>query len=342
MMHPELPERLDDQLKQPRSSPGRHLRIFTFVCIAVSLLLIAEITARVVVAPRTGDANATKDVQVERQVSFVRDVGSAKIVIAGTSMAGVGIDPAVLTHITGRSTFNAALGCANPHIVADWLPNFVAPELSPDIVVLAIPPSDLDSRSCPRSWTDIEMLTVSAGDKRSLQQRLNPRPFLWEHSALWRQRPWLREINNLPYLVVDVPWTWDVTFRPDGFWQVDAWAETNQETFILEPHRTQITIDRSRVSAIQQTIADLTSQGVEVVIAELPMANRWIDHLSGSLVSHAEAKAALQEIASEAGLKFLRAPVKFHENNRFVDEGHMTPTGSQQYSQWLGTQLTTL
>ena len=312
-----------------------------FVAMAIGTLLCAELLARVFVAPRIGDANATKDIQIERQIGFVRTLApeGVDIVVAGTSMAGVGIDPAVLSDVTGRSAFNAALGCANPLIVADWLPNFVAAELSPDVVVLAITPTDLDPLSCPRAWTQIEMLTVPAGTERSLRRSLNPRPFLQENSALWRQRPWLREINNLPYLVVDVPWTWDVTFRPDGFWQVDAWAEVDQETYLLEPHRTQISIDEQRVEAISSTISELRGQGVNVVVAEMPMAQRWIDHVGGSLVSFDEAEQTLQEVAEEAGARYVQSPEEFHNNRFFIDEGHMVPEGAKQYSQWLASQL---
>ncbi len=320
---------------------GRRHTVVTFLVVAICTLLFAELLARVVVGPRTGDANATKEVQTERQIGLIRSLApdGVDIVVAGTSMAGVGVDPAVLSEISGRSAFNAALGCANPLVVADWVPNFVAPELTPDVVVLAITPSDLDARSCPRSWTEIEMLTVSAEDDWSLRRAVDPRPFLRENSVLWRHRPWLRQINNLPYLVMDVPWTWDVTFRSDGFWQIDAWAEVDQQTFILEPHRTQISIDQSRIDAIASTVSELKSQGVNVVIAEMPMAQRWLDHIGDSVVSYADAEQALRDVANDIGARYLPSPDEFHDNLLFIDEGHMTPEGADLYSRWLGVQL---
>ena len=337
-----IPENDQAPASSDRTDTKRTMRTFgVFLAVVMSVLVGAEVAARVIVAPRTGDANASKDVQVERQIGFVRNLETdgVSIVVAGTSMAGVGVDPKVLTAMTDRSAFNAALGCANPHVVADWIPNFVAPELQPDVVVLAMTPSDLDSASCPRAWTDIELLTVPPGDSRTLQQRVDPRPFLRENSALWRQRPWLRQINNLPFLIVDMEWTWDVTFRADGFWQIDAWAEVDQETFLLEPHRTQIAIDETRAAAVSSTISELQDQGIEVVVAELPMANRWIDHLEDSLVTYAEAEEALRSIAEESGATFLPSPEEFHKNGYFIDEGHMTPEGSLSYSAWLGSQL---
>ncbi len=329
---------------QPRNpdTPQRPVILLSKFLVAVLIVFIgAEVVARAWVAPRIGDANASKDVQIERQIGFVRNLkpDGVDVVVAGTSMAGVGIDPEVLTAMSGQSAFNAALGCANPLVVSDWIPNFVARELSPEVVVLAITPSDLDPESCPRAWTDIELLTVPAGDQRTLSQRLDLQPFLRENSALWRQRPWLRQINNLPFLVFDREWTWDVTFRDDGFWQVDAWAEVDQETYLLEPHRTQISVDQARVDAIAATVADLEASGIEVVIAELPMAMRWIDHLDASLVSYDQAEAALRETAERAGATYLPSPEEFHDNIYFIDEGHMTPEGALSYSAWLGSQI---
>lgn len=302
----------------------------------LTIVLLGELFAVFVVERHRGLESPTKDIQVERQIDFIDGFADgAGIVVAGTSMAGVGVDPVVLTRETGVVTFNASLGCGNPLVMEDWLLNFVAPELDPGVVVLSVAPTDLDRDACPREWTEIEMLVTPSNGRQ-----IDVRAYLRENSALWRNRDWLRGINNLPLLVFGNDWVWDVTFRPDGFWVVDDYAPVDKDVFLLNPNRTQIRAEAPYANALERTIEELSTTGVHVVVAEVPMAQRWIDHLAGSNRSYTEAQDYLREIAEENGASFIGTTQDLHDNEGFIDEGHMTPEAAAVYSKYLSDALT--
>ena len=70
------------------------------------------------------------------------------------------------------------------------------------------------------------------------------------------------------------------------------------------------------------------------------MAQRWIDHLAGSNRSYAEAQDYLREIAEENGASFIGTTQDLHDNEGFIDEGHMTPEAAAVYSKYLSDALT--
>ncbi len=329
-----------DQAAPARRHRGR--RMFWFLAVLVSLLAAGELFARLVVEPRRGVDAAAGDVQVERQLKFIRDLTDddptdpdIDVVVAGTSMAGVGLDPQIIGDLSSMNIFNASIGCGNPMVMSDWLPNHVGPQLNPDVVVLAVSPTDFDAEACPRSWTPINDLLNPVEPKLYK----NPRLYIQQNSALWRNRSWLRGINNLPQLITEPDWVWDVSFRSDGFWQVDDWAPTDPESFLLNPNRKQIRLDDDFMNALRSTIVDLRAQGIDVVISEMPMAQRWINHLSESTISYRQAQLNLEQIALESGAEFIPADPSLHKDTWFIDEGHMTPSGTAAYSVWLAENL---
>ncbi len=329
-----------------RPSFGR--RFALFLALVVALALVGEVVTRQFVDPvRTipkpynrVDPNVQSHVDrmVELSNSTDADQGPIDIVMSGTSIVGVGLDPTVIDAATGATSYNAAIGCANLEIQSEWLPNWVADLAKPDAVVIGLNVGDLDETSCVRDWDDRETYDDTSFD------------FDWEmynRSSLWRQREFLAEPQNWRVFwdKEEIVGFWDINIRDtDGFWEVERFKDIDQQTFLLNPDKTFLTKHEATLESLTTAVEGLTEQGIEVVVLEFPMPQRFYDNLTGSEgVSFAEASEAIRGTAEAAGATYLvNDSEEFRDNILFIDESHLTPEGAARFSEWAGEEFATL
>ncbi len=327
----------------PRS---RWRRFVLFAVLVILLPLLGEVATRQFVDPvRTiskpynrVDPNVQSHVNRMIELSDGDPDGPIDIVMSGTSIVGVGLDPVIIDSATGASTYNAAIGCANLEIQSEWLPNWVADLASPDAVVIGLNVKDLDETTCVRGWDDRATYDDTSFD------------FDWEMynaSSLWRQRTFLSEPQNWRVFwdKEDIVGFWDINIRDtDGFWEVTRFNDIDQQTFMLNPDKTGLTKHQATLDALATAVEGLTAEGIEVVVLEFPMPQRFYDNLTDPKgVPYVDASEAIRQTAEDAGATYIvNDSEDFRENTLFIDESHLTPEGARLFSEWTGEQLAAL
>ncbi len=325
--------------KRPRSIASRLAMI---VVPLVVVVLLAEVATRQWIDPLH---NVTAEQKfdpfvvqhVDRMVEL-RDGAPADridVVVSGTSVVAVSINPDIAGPAANANVYNAAIGCANLEIQAEWLPNWVADFAQPDTVVIGVNPGDFDKEACVRGWDDRNAFDDTSFD---------PDWELFKISSLWRQRKFLAEPQNWKVFweAEEVQGFWDLDIdAKTGFWNVVAWREDiDIDTFLLNPGRTNLRVDKEMTDSLAAAISELSEQGITVVVAEIPMAQRFADNLTDPATrDFDEVLAMTEKIAVDNGATYLPADPRFRQNDLFIDGSHMTPDGAEEFSVWFGSQL---
>ena len=276
---------------------------------------------------------------VDRMVELTgASEGPIDIVMSGTSIVGVGLDPTIVDDVTGAVSYNAAIGCANLNIQSEWLPNWVADFAQPDAVVIGLNVKDLDETTCVRDWDDREQFDDTGFD---LDYEL------YNVSSLWRQREFLAEPQNWRVFwdQEEIVGFWDINIRStDGFWEVLRFNDIDQETFLLNPDKKALIHHENTSNDLASAVEQLTEAGIDVVVLEFPMPQRFHDNITSSDgVSFEEASGIIRDAAEGAGATYLvNESLEFRDNSLFIDESHLTPEGATLFSQWAAAELAAL
>ncbi len=315
-----------------------------FVVLAVLIPLLAEAAVRQFVDPvrYIPQPYIKIDPNVQAHVNRMTELRDGPvddhidIVLSGTSIVGVGLDPTILSERTGQNVYNSSIGCANLAIQSDWLPNWVADFAEPDLVVIGVNPSDFDETSCVRDWDSRADYDKSGFD------------FDWELynvSSLWRQREFLSEPQNWRVFwdKEEIASFWDINIRTDdGFWEVLRFKEDiDLQTFMLNPDKNSLVFHDITKKSLADAITGLVEADIEVVVLEFPTPQRLRDNLTDpSGIAYDEASEIIREVAETNGAEYLRNDdPSFRDNLLFIDESHLTPEGAEKFSLWTAEQL---
>ncbi len=336
------PSRLDTahdgriQLGARRRGLSRWLGAF------VAIVVLAEIAARVVVpaaVPEIRWIDAGAQLRIE---AMDADDRRAEVVFAGTSSAGQAFVPSVFERVddSGRSSFNASLAGAVPTVMGPWLVDEVVPRLDPDLIVWGLSPLDFstaygdDQLVAYRSAVETRGGLLAEVDRRvgSVSQLVESRRILRSPTALFGTDADARDRRFDQARA---------TTGPDGE-RVDFGVDVGAERRAITRTRLDgFGIDDADVDAIATTIETLQASGVEVVLVELPLPNRFRDQLPGGDADANVVSSSIRSLGERLGVDVMLMPRALGDR-RFVDFTHVESDAAAVVTEWVARGLAEL
>lgn len=280
------------------------------------------------------------DAVAQEKIDQMDRLGHADIVFIGTSMAWQAFVPSefTATDAAHRSGYNAALVGGVPQVMQRWTLEEVVPRLEPSTVVWGLSSLDLAPGFGETSVTAYESaLATRRGALADIER------FGAARLGLVRYRPTLRspaslfggsgakELDESYAEVAEV-------LAPDGG-HSSFEENTSEELAAVQRTRlTDFTPDPEDVRAIRQTIAALQSRGIEVVIVELPVPERFVELHPKGATDHTLVGNELSAIADELGVPFIRMATGRNDAD-FVDFTHLTSQAAAEFTRTLAGAL---
>jgi len=313
-------------VERPTRRLGRLAALFSLGLVAA--IGLAEATARFAQAvgpPALRWYDATTQLKVEQ----MGDLGRADVVFAGTSMAWQGLVPRLFTNTdpAARTAYNAGLAGGVPVVMEPWLLEEVIPRLQPELVVWGLSSMDFSA-----SYGDDNLdryrdaLDSRTGALASVEQTFA------RFSALVRYRSILR--------------------RPSAFLGIDANAIERDfanaasslgeggerrafKTDVSDTHRDQVAarlrsfaIDGADIAAIHRTITALNDRGIEVILAEMPVPDRYIDLHPNGQADMDRVHATIVTIAELTDTRFIDLRNGYTDDD-YVDFTHLDKSAAR-------------
>ena len=297
--------------------------------IVLAVLLLSELVARVLAGglPNPDWNFAQTDRKVSQMEAMAAAGETAEVVLIGNSSVNAAFLPEDLAASTGLGDFfNAGLDGSSMRQTEDWTLNVVVPLVAPETVLIGLTSRDLNDASSSNAEVYNNYLN-SRGRSRFLGEETigqKVQRALSEVSALVRISPFIRDPASLV-----------TQYNPDG-------PDTGE--FVLPgeeyaPRQLDITRTRERalndftlggveLEALGRLVDSLESQGIEVVVIEMPYVGDeyLVLHPNGT----ADYDAYRQMVAgftSERGLAYIDLTDYPWTTAEFYDFLHVNSTG---------------
>jgi hypothetical protein len=326
-------------------APTRSLRRALAAALAATLavLVAAEVAVRLVedrLPPRSGWISDEYPQKID-QMDALAAGGGVDVVLLGSSVVDVSVDPAGLAGAAGRrGAYNAGLIGATPEIVEAWA--HVVSTLRPDVAVVAVSSRDLNGNGAGmRSST--ELFRRSAGGRRLLGTQSTADRIEWwldDHVALLRHRQSLR--RPLEALTsYDPPDRNSTRLTRLGFETHLAAStyrsdETTSAFFRREPLRDWAVTDDQR-GALARLATSLEDQGIRVILLDVPVTDDYVSLHPEGAADVAEYAAAIDALAVDADAEVLRPGIWPEE--LFSDPLHLNGAGVERLTAELRAYL---
>ena len=296
----------------------------------VTVLLVAEVGVRLltdVLPPPAGWPTDEYPLKDERTEELAGD-GGVGVVVVGSSVADVSVDPAGLDH--ARGAYNAGLVGATAWIVDAWTRELVVPRLDPDVVVVAVSSRDLNDNGAGVALSD-GLFRRSEGGRRVLGTESTAdevERWLDERSALLRYR----EVLRRPFEA------WAGYDPPDR--DAAAITELGLETHLLderyadrafavdfmrrEPLR-DFALDGVQEAAFERLVTGLVADGRRVVVVDVPVTQDYVDAHPRGEQDMDDYRAVVDAVVARTGAELVRPGV--WEPSLFSDPLHLNGAG---------------
>lgn len=330
-----------------RARPTERRRLGRLVAATVAIVLVAELTARLIdpALPEPlvfYDAVAqVKDHQLDR----LAQAGGADIVIVGNSMALFAVAPNELEAQLGEAgspatVYNAGLTAGVPAVAGDYLERFVIDRARPQVVVWLLSTADLNEGFPDQAFARYEESIVVREDVWAGLDRTGS-----DLSSLIRNRRLLRDPKT--YL--------DWLRGRDGEVERTASVITDSGEMTLQnlPRNraaqqqvrdalANFSLGGTTARLVTRTIEDLRERGITVVLAEGTVPNDTVRfHPNGARDLRAF-QEELARIGSETGSPIVALPDDLRADRLYQDYSHMNTRGGRRYTAHLGAELSRL
>jgi hypothetical protein len=276
------------------------------------------------------------DAATQLKVEQMDDLGDADVVFAGTSMVWQGLVPGVFTGTDPerRTTYNAGLAGGVPVVMEPWLLEEVVPRLQPDLVVWGLSSMDF-STSYGHDNLDRyrDALDSRTGALATIEQTTA------RFSALVRYRTILRHPNALfgsERDGIEDDFVDAAAVLGNGGERLDFETATSPDRARqIQARLHNYRIDPIDIDALYRTVNALRHRGIEVVLAEMPIPNRYVFLHPEGAADTARAHETIVAISDVFGLPLIDLRYGFTDDD-FIDFTHL----NQAAAGILTTQLT--
>jgi hypothetical protein len=333
----------------------RRRRILLALGAAIAIVLLAEGGARVLAPYLTeperygDDATAVKVAQMD-----ARGPGCTDVVLAGNSMGRDAFDPVAFTASDAghRSAYNASLDAASPELLEPWLLDQTLPRLDPDVVVITMASLDVNA-SGPATRAALEAYRGAERTRTDLLGRFGAE--VASVSDLVAYRTQLRDPAELA-TAIDRLQSRTGAARPtptgiDGVLGADGEGlsrralryrgEPGAKLFTREQLLKGWALDDGQLAAARSLIDGLRAEGVEVVLAVLPVTEDYVAQHPGGEADFDVFLDAVDRLATDEGVALL----DLHDAagpELFADTHHLNGDGAAWFSAELAQRLGSL
>jgi hypothetical protein len=315
------------------SEPTNRRRTALPLLIGVLIVVVlAEVAARLVMA-QTTDAIRWYDATAQLKVEQMEELGGVEVVFAGTSMAQQAFVPSVFDEATGTKSWNAGLAGGTPEVMSPWLLEEVVPRLQPSTVVWGLSSFDLAPAYGPaQAEVYEEALETRDGWLAAADRAVS------SGSVLVRNRAVLRSLDALAGAAAHERGV----AHAEAERITGADGERTEQTADVGEQRGRIVAARlanftphpDDLDLIATTVRSLEADGIDVVLVQLPVPDRFRDAHPNGNADHALVGPALAELAAELDVRFLQL-LDAAASPDFVDFTHLDASSAAELSRSL-------
>ena len=283
---------------------------------------------------------ANMQAKFEQMTDLADDGQQVDIAFVGSSVVFNGIDPVAFTNAsTGIVGYNAAIaGAISPRSWRWWTNEVVLPRLQSEIVVIGVASVDLNSGVADVFWGPLTRSRgfgrVETNTETSWGSRLEDE--LDQRIALFRLRTILRE----PLRIVVRFGKGDSTaldIGPYGTGPVAGKIEPYELTEsgkrrIKEGELEDFRLQGPDLEELEGLVEDLQSQGVGVVLLNMPVTDDYIALHPNGLRDYTRYLGELTDLARRRDIRFLDFGREVSSLDLFRDPTHLNPTGAARFS----------
>jgi len=320
-------------------SDRRRRVVLLFLLGLLTALVVAEASARFAEAagpPILRWYDATTQLKVEQ----MDDLDRVDVVFAGTSVVWQGLVPEVFTGTdpAGRTAYNAGLAGGVPVVMEPWLLEEVIPRLQPDLVIWGLSSMDFST-----SYGDDNLDRY----RDALDSRTGPLAAIEQTtarlSALVRYRTILRhpgalfgpERDAIETDFADAAAILGIDGQRLSF-RADTGPDRARQ---IEARLSDYRIDESDIQAIHRTVNALRDQGVEVLLIEMPVPDRYVSLHPEGVADTSRAHETIIAISDGFDIPTIDLRFGFTDDD-FVDFTHLDQTSTTNLTIQLTIALT--
>lgn len=329
----------ESSLGAPAPADTRDVGPFIAILLVFVMLLAAgEIATRVWVAAVQPEQIRWYDASTQLRAEQFDEIGERSVVFAGTSMAWQGFVPSVFTanDPQGRSAYNVGLAGGVPTISEPWLHEHVVPNLEPDVVVWGLSSLDFSSSYGDTNfdaWADAR--ESKSGRLASIERATSVSALVRWRSVLRDPAQWMGDGGD--DVATDIADAQAILggdgerldFAPD----VSPLRAAVQKTRVAD-----MTPDVRDVAAVLRAIDQLEAAGVEVVLVQMPVPDRFIELHPEQRASINRVRDLVDGIGAETGVRVVDLTTGFTDDN-FVDYTHLDSASAARLTEMLAASL---
>jgi hypothetical protein len=308
-----VPTRRDRRTR--RAGPRLRRVAIAFVCV----LVLLEVGLRVAwpTALRS-DGFPSRDVklkvaQIDRRTN--RELPRPSVVLAGSSVAQRGLDPATVRQRLGggsHSVYNAALRAATIEDTSTWLEDFVVPSLRPSKVVIGLSDFGLADAVCSLCFDRNVAAEARLGRAPEYADLANRISYVFRYRGTLR-RPWaayevVRDFDRENIENLD-----DDGFAP---WVDKQWS--GRDLGAAPP-----TTFAAGTKTLDDLVGWLRHRGIEVTLVSMPVPKAIDSQRYAALVD------SWRRVARRHGVDLVEPDPRTFPRSMFADPVHLNERGAQ-------------
>jgi hypothetical protein len=330
-----VPRSPDNRERRPRRGV-RHALLLTIL-----VLVLAEAGARSVV-PRLPEEPVWGTGQLDIKVAQMARLGTADVVVVGSSVGGVAVDPVRLEELGAGPVYNASIVGSSPRTWERWLGEVVLESLQPRMVVLVVSPRELNDAGVEQAAA-LTAYVESEGRRRHLGATAPWHETVLSSSALVSHRGVLRQPSTWAGLLGarDPSASAERIGAQGENLTRRSWAYRNTEEFQLlaaTPALHDFATGGIEIASLERTIAAVRSAGAVPVVVDMVVLESEL--LDGRLHARfAEGHAALAEGMGRHDVPVLHPPRWLRDPVHFGDPFHLNGAGTERFTAWLAAAL---
>ncbi len=310
------------------TTPSRAVALQVLIGI-LAVVVLAEVAARLVMS-QTTEAIRWYDATAQLKVEQMENLGEVDVVFAGTSMAQQAFVPAAFADEAGLTAWNAGLAGGTPEVMSPWLLEEVVPRLQPSTVVWGLSSFDVAPAYGPaQAAVYDEALETRDGWLAEVDRAVSA------GSTLVRNRAVLRSLDALAGAAAHERGVAHAEAEritgADGERTEQTTGITEQRGQIVAARLAAFAPDPDDLALITQTVRSLEANGIEVILVQLPVPDRFRDAHPQGNADHALVGPALAELAAELDVRFLQM-LDEAESDDFVDFTHLNAATAESFS----------